>query len=52
MFEGMQAVNKGDCVLVLEAMKMNTTACASRAGTVVAIKIPGGDAAEAGQTLN
>lgn len=46
-----QPVKAGDCVVVLEAMKMNTNVIAPRDGTVSAIKVAVGDAAEEGQTL-
>lgn len=46
-----QTVKAGDCVLVLEAMKMNTNVFAPREGVVKAIKVAVGDAAEEGQPL-
>jgi biotin carboxyl carrier protein len=46
-----QTVKAGDCVLVLEAMKMNTNVFAPRDGVVKAIKVAVGDAAEEGQPL-
>ena len=44
-------VEKGQKVITLEAMKMNTIVPASVAGTVEAIKVSVGDAVEEGQPL-
>jgi biotin carboxyl carrier protein len=46
-----QAVNQGDTVVVLEAMKMNTPMIAPRAGTVTSVAVRAGQAVEAGQLL-
>ena len=46
-----QAVQAGDKVLVLEAMKMNSPMIAPRAGTVASIAVKVGDAVEPGQVL-
>jgi biotin carboxyl carrier protein len=46
-----QAVNQGDKVVVVEAMKMKTPMIAHRAGNVTAIHVKAGDAVEAGQAL-
>lgn len=45
------AVQSGDVVLILEAMKMETSVSASRAGKVTAILVAPGDRVEAGQGL-
>ena len=45
------AVKKGDAVLVLEIMKMETPVVAPEDGTVASIDVAVGDAVEAGQTL-
>jgi len=46
-----QAVAAGDQLLVIEAMKMNTTVTAPRAGTVTAIAVETGAVIEEGQVL-
>jgi biotin carboxyl carrier protein len=46
-----QAVNQGDKVVIIEAMKMKTPMIAHRAGNVTAIHVKAGDAVEAGQAL-
>lgn len=46
-----QAVNAGDALLVIEAMKMNTPVGAPRAGTVSAIAVTPGAVIEEGQVL-
>ena len=46
-----QTVAVGDPLLVLEAMKMNTTVAAPRAGTVSNIRVSPGDSVEDGQAL-
>lgn len=46
-----QAVNAGDKVLVLEAMKMNSPMVAPCAGVVSSITVKVGDAVEPGQVL-
>lgn len=46
-----QAVNAGDVVLIMEAMKMETEVRAVKAGTVAGIAVKEGDAVQAGQPL-
>ena len=46
-----QAVGVGDPLLIIEAMKMNTTVTAPKAGTVGGIGVSAGDAVEEGQVL-
>ncbi len=46
-----QAVNEGDKIATLEAMKMKTVVTAHRSGTVTNIAVKAGDAVEAGQVL-
>jgi biotin carboxyl carrier protein len=46
-----QQVGEGECILVLEAMKMKTPITAKRAGTVSAILVNVGDGVEVGQVL-
>ena len=46
-----QAVNEGDKVVTLEAMKMKTIVAAKRSGTVRNIAVKAGDGVEAGQIL-
>ena len=46
-----QAVNEGDKLATLEAMKMKTVVTAHRSGTVTNIAVKAGDAVEAGQIL-
>jgi acetyl-CoA/propionyl-CoA carboxylase biotin carboxyl carrier protein len=45
------AVEAGDAVLVLEAMKMETTIAAGRAGTVAEISVNPGESVGAGQVV-
>jgi biotin carboxyl carrier protein len=45
------AVEEGAALLVVEAMKMNTTISAPRAGTIKAVPVAAGDAVREGQTL-
>ena len=49
--QGGQAVDDGDVVIVLEAMKMETEVCADRAGTIVSIAVKEGDAVKVGEAL-
>jgi biotin carboxyl carrier protein len=46
-----QAVNEGDHLITLEAMKMNTFVFAPKAGKVAQIKVAVGDAVAEGQSL-
>ncbi|MEA2476209.1 MAG: acetyl-CoA/propionyl-CoA carboxylase, biotin carboxylase, biotin carboxyl carrier protein, partial [Actinomycetota bacterium] len=46
-----QAVEAGEAVLVLEAMKMETTIAAPRAGAITQLLVKPGDTAGAGQVL-
>lgn len=46
-----QAVNEGDNVVTLEAMKMKTYVTATHSGTVTAINVNVGDSVEEGQSL-
>ena len=46
-----QSVSEGQGVLVLEAMKMNTTVVASSAGTVKSIAVETGASVQEGQVL-
>jgi biotin carboxyl carrier protein len=46
-----QAVGKGDLLLVLEAMKMETKIGAAAAGVVKAVRVAAGDAVKPGQVL-
>jgi oxaloacetate decarboxylase alpha subunit len=46
-----QAVNEGDVVIILEAMKMETEVRASCAGTVGSIHVREGDSVQVGDTL-
>ena len=45
------AVKKGDAVLILEIMKMETPVVAPEDGTVASINVSAGDAVEAGDVL-
>ena len=45
------AVKKGDAVLILEIMKMETTVVAPEDGTVASIEVAVGDSVEAGALL-
>jgi len=45
------AVEEGQKVVTLEAMKMNTVVTAHKAGTVKAIHVDAGDGVEEGQAL-
>ena len=46
-----EAVQEGDVLVILEAMKMETEVRASRAGTVVSVDVNEGDAVQVGDTL-
>ena len=46
-----QTLQVGDVLLVLEAMKMETSVTAPVAGTVAAIKVNAGESVQAGQIL-
>jgi oxaloacetate decarboxylase alpha subunit len=46
-----QAVNEGDVVIILEAMKMETEVRTSCAGTVASIHVREGDSVHVGDTL-
>ena len=46
-----QAVQEGDTLLVLEAMKMNTLVSATASGSVASIQVGPGDMVEEGQAL-
>lgn len=46
-----QALQEGDVIVILEAMKMETEVRASRAGTVVSVEVKDGDAVQVGDTL-
>jgi oxaloacetate decarboxylase alpha subunit len=46
-----QAVNEGDVVVILEAMKMETEVRASCAGTVASVDVREGDSVQVGDTL-
>ncbi|WP_151702818.1 sodium-extruding oxaloacetate decarboxylase subunit alpha [Nitrincola alkalilacustris] len=46
-----QAVQEGDVLLILEAMKMETEVRAARDGTVVTVDVKEGDAVQVGDTL-
>ncbi|SIS46632.1 sodium-extruding oxaloacetate decarboxylase subunit alpha [Neptunomonas antarctica] len=46
-----QALQEGDVLVILEAMKMETEVRAARAGTVVSVEVKDGDAVQVGDTL-
>jgi methylmalonyl-CoA carboxyltransferase 1.3S subunit len=46
-----QTLQVGDILMVLEAMKMETSVTAPVAGTVAAIKVKSGDSVQSGQVL-
>ena len=46
-----QAVQEGDVLVILEAMKMETEVRAARAGTIVTIDVSEGDAVQVGDSL-
>lgn len=45
------SVNQGDVLLVIEAMKMNTSIAAPGAGRIRSVEVAAGDAVREGQTL-
>ena len=45
------AVKSGECILVLEAMKMENEIVAPEDGTVASVNVGVGDSVEAGDTL-
>ncbi len=49
--EAGQSVAAGDTLLVIEAMKMNTSIVAPQAGTVTTVAVAAGAVVEEGQTL-
>ena len=46
-----QVVQEGDSLLIIEAMKMETSISAPRSGTVADIKVQSGDACAVGDSL-
>lgn len=46
-----QAVQEGDVLVILEAMKMETEVRAARAGTIVSVDVKEGDAVQVGDSL-
>lgn len=46
-----QALQEGDVIVILEAMKMETEVRAARAGTVVSVDVKEGDAVQVGDSL-
>ncbi len=46
-----QAVNAGDVIMIMEAMKMETEVRSPRGGTVTAISVKEGDAVQVGESL-
>ena len=46
-----QSVAEGETIIILEAMKMETSISAPHAGTVVAIKVQSGDSCAVGDAL-
>ena len=46
-----QVVAEGESVIILEAMKMETSISAPNAGKIVAVKVQGGDSCAVGDTL-
>jgi oxaloacetate decarboxylase alpha subunit len=46
-----QAVVEGESIIILEAMKMETSISAPNAGTIVAVKVQGGDSCAVGDLL-
>ena len=46
-----QVVAEGETIIILEAMKMETSISAPNAGTIVAVKVQGGDSCTVGDVL-
>ena len=46
-----QSVTEGEAIIILEAMKMETSISAPHAGTIVAIKVQSGDSCTVGDVL-
>ena len=46
-----QVVAEGEAIIILEAMKMETSISAPNAGTIVAVKVQGGDSCTVGDVL-
>jgi oxaloacetate decarboxylase alpha subunit len=46
-----QVVAEGEAMIILEAMKMETSISAPNAGTIVAVKVQGGDSCTVGDVL-
>jgi oxaloacetate decarboxylase alpha subunit len=46
-----QAVVEGESIIILEAMKMETSISAPNAGTIVAVKVQSGDSCAVGDLL-
>ena len=46
-----QSVTEGEAIIILEAMKMETSISAPYAGTIVAIKVQSGDSCTVGDVL-
>lgn len=46
-----QAVKNGDCLIILEAMKMENEVVAPQDGTIAGINVAAGDSVEAGAVL-
>ena len=46
-----QAVQEGDVLVILEAMKMETEVRAARAGTITSVDVKEGDAVQVGDSL-
>ena len=46
-----QAVKEGESIVILEAMKMETSVSAPRDGTIVELKVQSGDTCAVGDSL-